>query len=84
MHDQVNQDKLIGRISIRLLPFLFLLYIISYLDRINLSFAALQMNQELQFSDQAFGLGPVFSSWATVFSVSPVTSSSKSSVPGAG
>ena len=57
MHDQMKQDKLIGRISLKLLPFLFLLYIISYLDRINLSFAALQMNQELQFSDQAFGLG---------------------------
>ncbi len=58
MQDQINRaDKLIGRISIKLLPFLFLLYIISYLDRINLSFAALQMNQELRFSDQAFGLG---------------------------
>jgi len=31
----------------RLIPFLFLLYIVAYLDRINVGFAALQMNQAL-------------------------------------
>ena len=31
----------------RLLPFLFLLYIVAYLDRINVSFAALQMREQL-------------------------------------
>ena len=48
---------LAGKISLRLLPFLFILYIISYLDRINLSFAALEMNNDLKFSAQDFGFG---------------------------
>ena len=41
----------------RLIPFLFLLYIVAYLDRINVGFAALQMNQALGFSARAYGLG---------------------------
>jgi len=45
------------RINRRLLPFLFLLYIISFLDRINISFAGLDMTRELGFSDSVFGLG---------------------------
>lgn len=45
------------RINRRLLPFLFLLYIIAFLDRINISFAGLDMTRELGFSDRVFGLG---------------------------
>src|SRR5271154_5670871 len=45
------------RVSLRLLPFLFILYIFSYLDRANVSIAALQMNDELKFSSATFGLG---------------------------
>jgi ACS family tartrate transporter-like MFS transporter len=45
------------RINRRLLPFLFLLYVISFLDRINVSFAGLDMTRELGFSDRVFGLG---------------------------
>lgn len=41
----------------RLLPFLILLYIVAYLDRINVSFAALGMNQELGLSQTAYGFG---------------------------
>ncbi len=41
----------------RLLPFLFLLYVIAYLDRINVGFAALQMKQQLGFSDTVYGSG---------------------------
>ena len=43
--------------SLRLLPFLFLLYILCYLDRSNVSIAALQMNKELKFSSATFGFG---------------------------
>jgi MFS transporter, ACS family, tartrate transporter len=39
----------------RLMPFLFLLYIVAYLDRINVSFAFLQMRGELGLSDRAYG-----------------------------
>ncbi|HUK34204.1 MAG TPA: MFS transporter [Vicinamibacterales bacterium] len=40
-----------------LLPFLFLLYVVSYLDRINVGFAALQMNDALHFSSVTYSLG---------------------------
>jgi len=39
------------------MPFLFLLYIISYIDRINVGFAGLQMTGELGFSNSVFGFG---------------------------
>jgi MFS transporter, ACS family, tartrate transporter len=39
------------------MPFLFLLYIVNYIDRNNVAFAGLQMTAELRFSDEAFGLG---------------------------
>ncbi len=41
----------------RLLPFLFVLYIIAYLDRTNVSFAFLQMRNQLALNDRAYGLG---------------------------
>lgn len=50
-------DSPLARVRRRLIPFLFLLYIVSYLDRINVGFAALQMNQALGLSATAYGLG---------------------------
>src|SRR5438270_11306674 len=49
--------KVLSKLTQRLLPFLFLLYIVNYLDRINVGFAALQMRGELGFSDKVYGLG---------------------------
>lgn len=46
-----------SRVAWRLLPFLFLCYVCAYLDRINVSFAKLQMSQDLAFSDAVYGLG---------------------------
>jgi ACS family tartrate transporter-like MFS transporter len=45
------------RIALRLMPFLFLLYIIAFLDRTNISTAVLEMPGELGFSDSVIGLG---------------------------
>jgi ACS family tartrate transporter-like MFS transporter len=45
------------RITRRLIPFLFLLYLIAFLDRVNVSFAALQMTDELGMTPAAFGFG---------------------------
>src|SRR5271167_50301 len=45
------------RIALRLLPFLFILYIINYLDRTSVAYAALGMSRDLGFSDRVFGLG---------------------------
>src|SRR5262249_41715315 len=40
-----------------LIPFLFLLYVVAYLDRVNIGFAALDMNRDLGFSAATYGLG---------------------------
>src|SRR6266404_4234273 len=48
--------KAIQKLRVRILPYLFLLYVISYLDRINIGFAALTMNKELAITSQQFGL----------------------------
>jgi MFS transporter, ACS family, tartrate transporter len=45
------------RVALRILPFLFLLYIISYLDRANVAFAKLPMSEDLGFSEAIFGFG---------------------------
>ena len=45
------------KVAWRLLPFLFLCYVCAYLDRINVSFAKLQMAQDLALSDAVYGLG---------------------------
>ncbi len=45
------------RIAVRLLPFLFALYVIAYLDRVNVAYANLEMSRDLGFSDRVFGLG---------------------------
>ena len=41
----------------RLVPFLFLCYVVAYLDRVNVGFAKLQMLNDLKFSEAAYGLG---------------------------
>jgi ACS family tartrate transporter-like MFS transporter len=55
--DQDIELVTMRRVSLRLLPFLFLLYIFCWLDRTNVSIAALQMNDELKISSAAFGFG---------------------------
>ena len=49
--------KTLRTVSRRLLPFLMLLYLIAYLDRSNISVAALQMNADLGLTSQMYGLG---------------------------
>ncbi|MGO9061225.1 MAG: MFS transporter [Candidatus Binataceae bacterium] len=55
--DPLTGPATLAKVGRKLLPFAFLLYIVNYLDRINVGFAALQMNRELGLSDAAFGLG---------------------------
>src|SRR5579864_1133043 len=49
--------RVLNKVSVRLLPFLFLLYVVNYLDRVNVGFAALQMKSALRFSDSVYGFG---------------------------
>src|SRR5581483_10790147 len=57
-----EREEAIGRsalrkASMRLLPLIGIGYGIAFMDRVNVSFAALQMNQQLHFSQTVFGLG---------------------------
>lgn len=52
-HEALTMKKIYRR----LVPFLFLLLVINYLDRVNVGFAALRMNHELGLSSTAFGIG---------------------------
>jgi D-galactonate transporter len=45
------------RISLRVIPYVFLLYIVAFLDRVNVGYAALQMAGDLGFSAEVFGFG---------------------------
>ena len=49
------ESAVLSRLMWRLMPFLFLLYIIAYLDRINMSFAVLQMRGQLDLSERVIG-----------------------------
>jgi MFS transporter, ACS family, tartrate transporter len=57
MTDTTIAERTRRRITRRLVPFLFLLYVVAYLDRVNLSFAGLEMTKELAFSDEVYGFG---------------------------
>src|SRR5450755_2138991 len=45
------------KIARRLIPFLFLLYVTAFIDRVNVGFAGLDMTRELSFSNEVFGFG---------------------------
>ncbi|PYS10376.1 MAG: MFS transporter [Acidobacteria bacterium] len=51
------ESAILSKLTRRLIPLMFLLYIVSYLDRINVGFAALQLNKALNFDPVIFGLG---------------------------
>src|ERR1700761_6048411 len=51
------EKRTIGKVMRRLIPFLILCYVVAYLDRVNVGFAKLQMNQVLGLSEAAFGFG---------------------------
>ena len=50
-------ESALRKVRWRLIPFLFLLYIVAYLDRVNVGFAAIDMNRDLGFSAAVYGLG---------------------------
>lgn len=53
----VSTDRLYTKIAWRIIPILILIFFFANLDRANVGFAALQMRQELGFSNAAYGLG---------------------------
>ena len=57
------EETTIRKLRIRLLPFLFVLFVLAFIDRINLGFAALTMNRELAINSQQFGLAAGIFFW---------------------
>lgn len=55
--DSVFDEQTYHKVDLRLIPFLFLCYILAYLDRVNVGFAKLQMLKDLSLSDAAFATG---------------------------
>ena len=51
------ETRVLRKITFRIVPFIMLLYFIAFLDRVNIGFAALEMNKELGFSSTVFGFG---------------------------
>ena len=57
MPASLDEARLYRKVTRRLVPFLFLCYVVAYLDRVNVGFAKLQMQRDLGFSDTVYGLG---------------------------
>jgi len=53
----MDADRIFRKCAWRLIPFLTLLYVVNFLDRVNVGFAALTMNKDLGFSPAVFGFG---------------------------
>lgn len=56
MNQHTFEKTTTKKIMLRILPFILLLYVIAYLDRVNLGFAALEMNADLALTAEVFGL----------------------------
>jgi ACS family tartrate transporter-like MFS transporter len=57
IHTALDLKRIYRRITLRLIPFLMLLYLVAFLNRVNVSFAALTMNSDLGLSNTLFGIG---------------------------
>jgi len=51
------EERLYSKVTWRLIPFLFLCYVFAYVDRVNVGFAKLEMQQDLGMSDAVYGAG---------------------------
>ena len=57
MADALQVESIYKKVTLRLIPFLFICYLAAYLDRVNVGFAKLQMLSDLKFSETVYGLG---------------------------
>jgi D-galactonate transporter len=55
--ERTIEEHAYRKVTLRLVPFLMLCYVVAYLDRVNVGFAKLQMLQDLKFSETVYGLG---------------------------
>ena len=52
-----EERAIVGKVIRRLIPFIFLCYVVAYIDRVNIGFAAAELRRDLNLSDAAYGLG---------------------------
>src|SRR5260370_25349405 len=68
--DRALEVKTTRKVILRIVPFLMLCYLISYVDRVNIGFAALQMNHDLALTGSQFGLaGSIFFIGYVIFEI---------------
>src|SRR3954447_2164323 len=53
----VDPQRVIARVTRRLVAFAFLCYVVAYVDRVNIGFAATALQRDLHLSDTAYGFG---------------------------
>ena len=70
---QANGKSAMNKAFWRILPLILIAYLFAYMDRVNVSFAASSMNEDLAFSATVYGLGGDFFSLAMRCSKSPRT-----------
>jgi ACS family tartrate transporter-like MFS transporter len=61
--DRIASDRILSHAAWRLIPFMSLMYVVSFLDRVNISFAALTMNHDLGFSPEIYGFASGIFFW---------------------
>jgi MFS transporter, ACS family, tartrate transporter len=57
LNDRLIERETMSKVARRLIPFMIAMFCVNFLDRVNIGFAALQMNHDLGLTPQAFGLG---------------------------
>jgi sugar phosphate permease len=78
------ETRVLRKITLRIVPFIMLLYFVAFIDRVNIGFAALTMNKDLGFSPTVFGFGAGIFFLGYSCSRCPPTSCSTRSVRGSG
>src|SRR4051794_24471494 len=56
-HDAHRETRIVRHVMLRLIPFMILLYLLNYIDRVNISAAKKMMGEDLGLSDQVYGWG---------------------------
>ncbi len=57
------EARTLWKVTLRIVPFVMLLYFVAFIDRVNIGFAALTMNKALGFSSSVFGFGAGIFFW---------------------
>jgi ACS family tartrate transporter-like MFS transporter len=57
MTTSAAEDRIVSRVIGRLIPFIFLCYVVAYIDRVNIGFAAADMQKDLRLPDDVYGFG---------------------------